>query len=582
MAWLTQPLVAAEYSPDMPEFNNPGSSNILNCIPRTPTSYGPFAALATFGTNITKRCQGAFSCSDSGGNNYVFCGDAADLYDYTSASTSPSTISKSSSPYTCSTDGFWKFLLFGQRVVATDFTDPMQSFILGSSTKFADLANGNITSLTLVGGSGYSNGTFALSVTGAGGGSSFAGTVTVSGGVLTSYAITNVGKLYPQTATIGIPAGAAGGSGGSITPTIQTIAPQARYADVAKNFLICGNTFDPTYGNQPQRVWWSALNDPTNWPIPGTANAATYQSSYNDLLGNGGWITGIVGNLGTADVAVFLEREVWRGVYAGPPVIFDWFPAEGVRGTHCPNSLIHLGPLVYYLGEDGFYVFDGTSSQPIGVNKVDKTFFASFDQNYLDRVIGAADPLNKIVYWIYPSTSASNGIPDSLLIYNWQLQKWSFASVTAETIFRAITFGYTLDTMPGPLDTLTLSVDSRAWTGGNVILAGFDSSHNLSYFNGTNLAATIETSEAAPFDSKISFVNNTRPLIDGGVPSVSVAARNRLIDSSSYGSAVSINSLGTCPLTANGRYIKAKVTIPAASSWTHFQGIEIDARPNGV
>src|SRR5579884_2534303 len=74
--------------------------------------------------------------------------------------------------------------------------------------------NGSITALTLGAGTGYTNGTYALSVTGAGSGSGFAGTVTVSGGALTSYSITNVGSDYPTTATISIPAGAGAGTGG--------------------------------------------------------------------------------------------------------------------------------------------------------------------------------------------------------------------------------------------------------------------------------------------------------------------------------------------------------------------------------
>ena len=44
-------------------------------------------------------------------------------------------------------------------------------------------------------------------------------------------------------------------------------------------------------------------------------------------------------NLGTADAAVFFERAVWRVVYTGPPGIFSFFPAEGVRGTPAPASI---------------------------------------------------------------------------------------------------------------------------------------------------------------------------------------------------------------------------------------------------
>ena len=581
MAWLPQLLQVADYTPDMPDFNNPGSSNIVNVIPLTDQSYGPFAALAPYGNALTARCQGAFSCADSNGNNYVFAGDVNNLYRYTSASLTPGQISKSAGAYTTASDQSWNMLLFGQRVVATNFADPMQSYVMGSSSVFADLANGNISSLTLVAGTGYTPGTYALTVTGAGSGTSFAGTVTVNGGGgLASYAITDVGKNYPQTATIAIPAGAGAGSGGSITPAIQTIAPYARYATVAKGFLVCANTISSGI-NQPQRVWWSALNDPTNWPTPGTTNAAIYQSSYNDLYGAGGWITGVVGNLGGADFAVFMEHEVWRAVYAGPPQVFDFFPAEGVRGTRCPNSLVHVGPNVFYLGEDGFYIFDGSSSKPIGANRVDKTFYSNFDQRFLNNVIGAADPYNKVVYWIYPSTAASGGVPDSVLIYNWFLDRWSSAQVNCEYLLRSLSFGTTLNSMPNTLNSYSAPLDSRLYTGGSNLLAGFDSSHKLGYFSGQNLRALMETSESAPFNNKMAYITDARPFLDGGKPVVSLATRKRLVDTPMWNAGVSLNTLGTCPQRANGRYVRAQVVVPENSVWTHFQGVALSARPNG-
>jgi hypothetical protein len=499
MAWQTQPLQVAEYTPDMPDYNNPGSSNILNAIPRTPQSYGPMASLIPFGAAIDARCQGAFSCADALGNNYIFAGNATKLYKYTSASLTPSDISKTGG-YSTSANQQWKFQLFGQRVIATNFVNAVQSFLINTSTTFSDLS---------------------------------------------------------------------------------VNAPKAQHVGVAKSFLILANTYDPISGNQPQRVWWSGLNDPTNWPTPGTSLAAQYQSSYNDLLGDGGKITGVIGDLGGCDIAIFMERRVWRGVYAGPPIVFDFFPAESVRGTNMPNSIVQVGKDVYYPGEDGFYVFDGSSSQPIGANKVDKTFYAMLDQNYLERVVGAADPINKIVYWLFPSISATGGMPDTMIAYNWSIGRWSLCAINAETIFRSLSFGFTLDTMPGPLDSLTIPLDSSAWTGGNGVLSGFDINHKLSYFNGPNLQATLETSESAPFEEQLAYIKNTRPLIDGGNPVVSVATRNRLIDTSTYGSDALINRIGTNPLIANGRYIKAKVVMAAGDTWKHFQGINIDAEPNG-
>lgn len=580
-----QPIVLEiqEWAPDMPDYDTPTSNILVNSVPKTPKSYGPFSNLSAFGGALPLTCLGAIAAEDNSGNNFVFAGTSSDLYEYSSGSTTPANVSKSAGVYAVSTGERWRFVQFGQRMVATDFNDPMQSFVIGTSTKFSDLANGGITSLILVGGSGYSNGTYALTVTAPGSGSGFAGTVTVSGGSLTSFAITNTGKLYPQTATISIPGGAGAGTLGSITPVIATIAPNARFAAIISDFLVVANTADPLNGNQTQRVWWSGLNDPTNWPTPGTNLSAQFQSGFNDLFGNGGECMGVVGQLGNADGAIFQERVVWRVTYSGPPATFAFVPAEGVRGTPAPNSLVSLGNYVYYLGQDGFYKFDGSTSTPIGANKVDKTFYSMVDQNNMHRIDGCVDPIAKVVYWAFPSLANINGNPDMIIAYNWNLDRWGIANINSETIFYSFSFGYTLDTMPGgTLDQIIPSLDSRVWTGGALTLSGFSTTHALSYFNGPNLAAQFELGEMQPFPGSIAFVQNTRPLIDGGNPSVALAARNLLTQSDSYNTPAIINSLGTCPNTINGRYIKALVSIPAGSSWNHFQGVELEAVANGV
>ena len=134
-------------------------------------------------------------------------------------------------------------------------------------------------------------------------------------------------------------------------------------------------------------------------------------------------VTGLVSNLGGADGAVFFERGVQRMIYQGPPAIFGFYPAEGVRGCNASNSIVQVGPVVYYLGEDGFYVFDGTSSQPIGAQRVDKWFFGNVDQTHIDKVIGAVDAINKIVFWVYPSIGSTDGVCDQVLLYNWAINR---------------------------------------------------------------------------------------------------------------------------------------------------------------
>ena len=581
--WITLPV--AEYTPDMPDYNNPGSTNIRNCIPRTSDSYGPMSNLSSFSNAIAARVQGAISVTDSSANSYTFAGTATNLYKFTSSSLTAETVSNGTNPYSCPSDGQWNFEFMGQRVIAIDGADAMQSYILNSSTDFGDLANGGVLTLVITTpGTLYTNGTdYALTATG-GGGSGFAGLVDVAGGAFTNPRITTPGTGYTSVPTIVLPAGAGAGSGTAvITATVAYIAPKAKYGAIVKNFLMVANTNDGT--QQVQRVWWSGLNDPTSWPTPGTASAAIVQSSYNDLFGNYGPITGIVGALGTADGAIFFERAVFRVVYAGPPVTFNFFPCERIRGTVAPNSIVHRGLFVDYLGEDGFYTFDGTNSKPIGVNKVDKTFYADFDQSYPDRVYGTADPVNRMTFWAYPGQGNSSGTPNRLLVYNWVLDRFSVCDLPdgLEYLFRSITFGYTLNTMPGgTLNQIQFPLNSRVWVGGGIVLSAFDTNHKLGYFNGASLAPTIETSEQAPFDPMISYVTDARPLVDGGTPSVALATRNRLIDGFSFNTPTAINSIGTCPQISNGRYVRGQTTLMAGDSWTHFQGVQLYCNPNGM
>lgn len=364
---------------------------------------------------------------------------------------------------------------------------------------------------------------------------------------------------------------------------LASAAPHSRFIMVLKGFVVVANTSDAVGGSLPMRCWWSAYNDPTNWPTPGSALAQQTQSDYNDIVGPMGAITGLVSNLGGADGAVFFERGVMRMIYQGPPAVFGFYPAEGVRGCNASNSIVQVGPVVYYLGEDGFYVFDGTSSQPIGVQRVDRWFFSNVDQTHLDKVIGAVDAINKIVFWIFPSIGSSNGVCDTVLLYNWAIDRWSYGSMSTDWVFRALSFGKTLEDLDvyGALESVPYSLDSRAWIGGQLQLAAFNAAHELSYFQGNNLAAEVATSEAQLFPGKRSWVNSIRPLIDGGTPTLSVWQRQTLIEAQSFGPQVAVNAMGECPQRSEGRYVGAVMRTTDGDVWDHFMGVDVTASQAG-
>lgn len=349
-------------------------------------------------------------------------------------------------------------------------------------------------------------------------------------------------------------------------------APRCRHVAVIEpGFLMCGNLSSAANG-----VQWSAIDDPTSFPTPGGAAAAAVQAGANATL-QGGWVQALIGAVGGAAGAVFMERAIYRLEYVGPPEMFAFREIERARGTPAPNAVVNVGPVAFYLGEDGFYAFDGSRSTPIGASKVDKTFFADLDQTYFHRVYAAADPINKLVVWAYPNAGASHGDPNRLLIHNWETGWWSHAELECELLYRALSHGYSLDALDAlgfTLDALPFSLDSRAWSGGRIVLAGFNTAHNLALFTGANLAATVETGEADGGAGRRLFVSGLRPLIDGGIVTPAAGGRDDFAAAPAYGAATGAGADGFCPQRVAARNARARIAVEAGGAWTHLWGVE--------
>ena len=89
-----------------------------------------------------------------------------------------------------------------------------------SSTPTITITSGITGTTALVAGSGYTNGTYPLGISG-GGGSGCTGTFTISSGGLTSISITNAGTGYTSAPTLSFP-GAGAGVNASATATLGT------------------------------------------------------------------------------------------------------------------------------------------------------------------------------------------------------------------------------------------------------------------------------------------------------------------------------------------------------------------------
>ncbi len=481
------------WTPDTPDYQNQGSTEALNVIPKS-ASYGPFPSFASISGALGARCQGAIFARKSDGSGVIFAGDATKLYRLSGAVFSD--VSRlAGGAYGTPADGGWDFVQFGAYIYAFNGIEAAQQFNIDSDTNFSAMS--------------------------------------------------------------GSP-------------------PTAIYAAVVGDFVMTGQQ-----GGARNRIQWGPINQSGNW----TPSQVTQANSQD--LPDGGWVQGLVG-LEQAGI-IFQEFCIRRCAYVGTPLIFQFAKIADNIGATIPGSIANYKNYIFFVDRSGFYtIAGGYQVVPIGEQRVNRYFWNDVDQNYLHRVSAAVDPVNALYVIGYPGAGNSGGNPNRTLVYAYNLDRWARGTPgDLDMIFSAATqSGFTLeqfDTVNASVEALPFSLDSPIWTGiARRLVGGFDTTHKLGFFNGTALAATVDSTEANLAPGRLARVRLARPLVDGGSPSMALGTRNRPFDAVTFGSAVAANVIGSCPFNASARYHRGRITVPAGQSWTHIMGVDdIDFRAEG-
>lgn len=345
--------------------------------------------------------------------------------------------------------------------------------------------------------------------------------------------------------------------------------PKAEHVAVVRDFVVLGNLDDG--GTQyPARVQWSGFNNSEVWGV----DLAT-QTDFQDLLGNGGEIQRIVG--GEYGV-IFQENSIWRMDYVGPSTVFRFDEVERGRGTPAPNSVCWQGEQIFYWGNDGFYLFNGVSSQPIGAEKVDRYVKNRVDTSRYSEFVGAVDRRNRLVVWSVPLLEGGS----ELIIFSWAIGKWGQSSAQIEAINEFADAGYTLDdldTILTDIDTDSIPVDSPEFRGGSLKLAAFTTAHRLATFSGAQLDIEVDTAETADPNGGRLFIDTVRPAVEGGTASVALISRNNIGGNAVTGDFKVINDIGECQYHKDVRFLRFRIR--ATGGCEHIQGVRAYYKPAG-
>ena len=350
---------------------------------------------------------------------------------------------------------------------------------------------------------------------------------------------------------------------GTTFADIAVDAPKAKFVTVVRDFVVSG--YQTANKN---RVQWSGINNEKTW-----TTSATTQADFQDVP-DGGFVQGVTGG---EFGLVLLERSIVRMSYVGTPLIFQFDNIARNRGCYEPNSVIQWQGITYFLGDDGFYACDGQNLKNIGAERVNRYFFNSLKESDLGNMSAAIDPINNLVVWGYPSVDTDY----RALIYHIATGKWSYADSSATRVAPVSTPSITLeglDAFSASIDALGISLDSRNWLGGKLLLLGIKGS-KLITFTGAAKTATIETSDIES-PANQSMVTMIKPIVDNGTGSASVASRLQLNQTVSFPSVTAANSENRIGIRSYGRYHRVK--LEPSGNWTTAIGMDVDIQSAGT
>ena len=203
----------------------------------------------------------------------------------------------------------------------------------------------------------------------------------------------------------------------SLLVDVPTILNTLAVSDTSRFVLTFGCNDYNSATLDPMLIRWSAQDDIYNWtPDP------TNQAGYIRISSGSEIITTLQTR---QEILVFTDSAVYSLQYLGPPYV--WAPqllGDNIS-IYSPNTVVIASGVVYWMGIDKFYVYDGrVSTLPCALLRFIFTDINS-DQN-LQVFAGTNEGFNE-VWWFYCSESST--AIDRYVIYNYVEKIWYYGTM---------------------------------------------------------------------------------------------------------------------------------------------------------
>jgi hypothetical protein len=198
-----------------------------------------------------------------------------------------------------------------------------------------------------------------------------------------------------------------------------TVAAQVLVSDVDRHVVAFGcDSLDNPGVQDPLLIRFSSQESVTDWEPRATNSAGDLR------LGSGSKI--VVAVETRQQTLVFTDASLHAMQYLGPPFTFGISKISENITIQSPNSAVAVDDRVFWMGQNEFYLYDGT------INRIPCTVrdyvFNDFNFDQAEKVVAGTNTENSEVWWFYP---AANSVENNrYVIYNYLEQVWYYGTLS--------------------------------------------------------------------------------------------------------------------------------------------------------
>jgi hypothetical protein len=360
---------------------------------------------------------------------------------------------------------------------------------------------------------------------------------------------------------------------------VPTVQNNMTVSDISR-FLIAFGCND--YGStvlDPMLIRWSAQDDIYNW-TPDPTNQAGFTR-----LSHGSEIVTTVQT--RQEIVVFTDSSIYSLQYLGPPYVWAAQLLGDNISIMSPNSAVIASGIVYWMGVDKFYQYDGR------VNTLNcdlrRFVFGDLNQEQALQVFSGTNEGFNEVWWFY--CSANSTVVDKYVIYNYIEKIWYYGTMSRTAWLDSglqavpIAANYFTDTLTGNIINHETGLNDNT-TGTAAAIDAYISSSEFDIGDGHNFGfvwrvlpdLTFENAENTPAGAVPSVAMTLYGLSNSG-SGVTSTASQPVAKSNTY--VITEQFTGQIFTRMRGRQMIFKISSNQVNTCWQLGAPRIDISPDG-